>query len=639
MASDTATMDPLAPLTASELETVVTVLRKEQGLEAQHRVVRIDLLEPPKAAVRQWRPGDLLDRAALAVVFDRAENATYEAVVSITGRAVRSFEHIPGVQPEVMLDEFEAAERAVKDSPLFREALAKRGIDDIEAVCVDPWSAGSYGADDRDRRLLRALAWIRMGGPTDNHYAHPLDNLVAIVDLTTMEVVEVEDHGVVPVPREPGNYSPEVAGTRTDLRPLEITQPDGPSFELSGNTVSWQKWRFRIGFTQREGLVLHTVTYRDGEEERSILHRAALSSMVVPYGDPRPAQFRKNAFDSGEYGLGYLTNSLELGCDCLGEIRYLDATLCDPDGRPYTISNAICLHEEDDGILWKHMDFRTEYTEVRRSRRLVVSFIATVGNYEYGFYWRFYQDGTIEHDIRLTGILSTATVAPGERPPFGQLLNNEGLYGAIHQHFFNYRLDFDLDGVDNAVYEVDTVCPESGGPDNPHGNAHRAVERLLRTESDGQRTADASRDRFWKVVNHGRHNAVGDPTAYRLVPRTATLPYWADDAHIAPRGAFCSKHLWVTAHDPTELYAAGAYPYQNPEPGGLPEWTKRNRDIVDTDVVVWYTFGSHHVPRLEDWPVMPVQHVGFKLEPCGFFNRNPALDVPPPTQRCSHQTG
>ena len=208
-----------------------------------------------------------------------------------------------------------------------------------------------------------------------------------------------------------------------------------------------------------------------------------------------------------------------------------------------------------DGILWKHMDFRTEYTEVRRSRRLVVSFIATVGNYEYGFYWRFYQDGTIEHDIRLTVILSTAAVAPGERPPFGQLLNPEGLYGSLelqalatgillpkgvdeakeepgaghahahlvapyvaaphHQHFFNYRLDFDLDGVDNAVYEVDTVCPEPG-PANPHGNAHQAVETLLRTESEAQRTADAARDRFWKVVNHGRRNTVGDPTAYRL---------------------------------------------------------------------------------------------------------------------------
>jgi primary-amine oxidase len=627
-------MDPLAPLSAADIETVIAVLREQEGLEAHHRFVRVDLVEPDKADVERWRPGDRLDRRGLAVVFDRAKNLTYEAVVSITDRVVRSFVPVPGVQPEVMLDEFDAAERAVKDSALFRQALAKRGITDVEALCVDPWSAGSYGSDDRDRRLMRALVWVRMDGPTDNQYAHPLDNLVAIVDLNTMEVIEVEDHGVVPVPKEPGNYSPEVVGgARTDLRPLDISQPDGPSFELSGHTVTWQKWRFRIGFTQREGLVLHTVAYRDGDEWRSILHRAALSSMLVPYGDPRPAQFRKNAFDSGEYGLGYLANSLELGCDCLGEIRYIDATLCDPEGRPYTIANAVCLHEEDDGILWKHMDFRTEYTEVRRSRRLVVSYIATVGNYEYGFYWRFYQDGSIEHEIRLTGILSTAAVAPGERPPSGQLLNPEGLYGAVHQHFFNYRLDFDLDGVDNAVYEVDTVAPERG-PDNPHGNAHRAVETLLRSESEAQRLADSSRDRFWKVVNHGRRNKVGEPTAYRLVPRSATLPYWHGDAHIAPRGAFCSKHLWVTAHDPSELYAAGAYPYQNPDPGGLPEWTGRDRDLVDTDVVVWYTFGSHHVPRLEDWPVMPVQHVGFRLEPCGFFDQNPALDVAPPKHRC-----
>jgi primary-amine oxidase len=629
--TDAVSTDPLAPLTAVEIETLVALLRDRHGLDVRHRFVRVDLLEPSKEVIAKWRPGDPVDRCGLAVLLDRSANATYEAVVSVTDREVRSFEQIPGVQPEVMADEFEEAERAVKDSPLFQEALAKRGIDDVDSLCVDPWSAGSYGTDDRNRRLMRCLAWVRLDGPDDNCYAHPIDNLTAIVDLNTMEVVEVEDYGVVSVPREPGNYSPDaVGGLRTDLRPLDVVQPDGPSFTVDGHVVAWQKWRFRIGWTHREGLVLHTITYQDGNEERSILHRAALSSMLVPYGDPRPAQYRKNAFDAGEYGLGYLANSLELGCDCLGEIRYLDATLCDSQGRPYTIRNAICIHEEDDGILWKHMDFRTQYTEVRRSRRLVVSVIATVGNYEYAFYWRFYQDGSLEHDIRLTGILSTAAVEPGERPPFGQLLNREGLYGALHQHFFNYRLDFDLDGVDNAVYEVDTVRLDP----NPHGNGQQPVETLLRTEMEARRTADASRDRFWKIVNHRRRNAVGDPTAFRLVPRSATLPYWTDDAHISPRGRFCSKHLWVTAHEPTELYAAGTYPYQNPTAGGLPEWTERDRDIVDTDVVVWYTFGAHHIPRLEDWPVMPVQHVGFKLEPVGFFDRNPALDVPPPNGRC-----
>ena len=45
---------------------------------------------------------------------------------------------------------------------------------------------------------------------------------------------------------------------------------------------------------------------------------------------------------------------------------------------------------------------------------------------------------------------------------------------------------------------------------------------------------------------------------------------------------------------------------------------------------IWYTLGSHHPPRPEDWPVMPVAYAGFLLQPVGFFPANPALDVPPP---------
>src|SRR4030095_2002441 len=95
-------------------------------------------------------------------------------------------------------------------------------------------------------------------------------------------------------------------------------------------------------------------------------------------------------FDEGEYGIGMLANSLALGCDCLGEIRYLDAIVADAQGTPVTLENAICLHEEDFGILWKHTNFRTGQVEVRRSRRLVGSSIATVGKYEYGFLLYFY---------------------------------------------------------------------------------------------------------------------------------------------------------------------------------------------------------------------------------------------------------
>jgi primary-amine oxidase len=225
-----------------------------------------------------------------------------------------------------------------------------------------------------------------------------------------MEVVRVEDHSVVPVPQQKGNYTAEAAGERKDLRSLEITQPEGTSFEVNGHEIRWQKWRMRIGFTPREGLVLYTVGYEDDGRVRPILYRASLSEMVVPYGDPRPGQWRKNAFDAGEFNVGALANSLEHGCDCLGEIRYFDAVVADGNGNPLTIRNAVCLHEEDYGLLWKHCDMRTQDTEVRRSRRLVISFIATIGNYEYGFFWYFYQAGTIEFEGKLTGIVSTGAL-------------------------------------------------------------------------------------------------------------------------------------------------------------------------------------------------------------------------------------
>src|SRR5690606_36180017 len=161
-----------------------------------------------------------------------------------------------------------------------------------------------------------------------------------------------------------------------------IHQPEGVSFTVDGNHLAWQRWDLRVALDPVEGLVLHDVAYQDGDRRRTILHRASLSEMVVPYGAPDPAHRRKNAFDAGEWGLGRFVNSLKLGCDCLGEITYLDAVMADEQGEPSVVEQAICIHEEDDGIAWKHHDLNTGNIEVRRSRRFVVSSTFTVGNYE-----------------------------------------------------------------------------------------------------------------------------------------------------------------------------------------------------------------------------------------------------------------
>ena len=636
---------PLDPLTAEEVETASSTLKRERNLADSARFVTISLKEPAKADVLAWKAGQSVDRRAFVVLRERAERKAYEAVVSISEDRVISWREVPDVQPSIMLEEFLASEDFIKQDPRWQEAMRKRGITDFDLVVLDPWALGYNGPEDAPERgrFVRPLTWLR-SGPGEHSYAQPVEGLVVRFDLDKMEVVDVEDHGVVPLPKKRANYTAEgitrpdnvpyfPEGLRKDLKPIEITQPEGASFQVEGNLVTWQKWSLRVGFTPREGLVIYTVGYQDQGRLRPILYRGSVSEMFIPYGDPAPTHYRKNVFDMGEYGVGMLCNSLELGCDCLGEIRYLDGVVNDNDGNPVVLQNAICMHEEDYGILWKHTDFRTEEVEVRRSRRLVVSAIATVGNYEYGYFWYFYQDGGIGYDIKMSGVMSNGAVAEGVKPEYGTLVA-PGVYGPNHQHFFNVRLDMTVDGVGNSIYECDSEAVPPG-PKNPHGNAWWVKQQLLGRESEAQRIVDPLAARYWKIVNPQQLNGVGDPVAYKLMPGENVLPFYQPDAPALARAGFATKHLWVTAYDPEEMYAAGDYPNQHPGGAGLPAYVKGDRPLENTDVVVWYSFGAHHPVRPEEWPVMPVKYIGFHLIPQGFFDGNPALDVPT-VELCNH---
>ncbi|BDI28655.1 amine oxidase [Capsulimonas corticalis] len=636
-------MHPLEPLSGEEIAAAAGVLRASGLLGDKMRFVLATLAEPAKEVVYGWTAETAAPREAAVQILDNADGKTYEAVVSLTDMSVVRWEHIPGVQPSVMLDEFFECEEGVKNSPEFQAALAKRGISDMSLVMVDPWSAGWYGGESASyetRRVLRAMAWLR-AETMDNGYARPIEGVAVIYDLNEQRVLEVIDTGVVALPPEPGNYSREyvsefsqTGGYRADLKPFEVAQPDGPSFTVDGHHVTWQKWSFRIGFTPREGLVLYTVGYEDGGKARPILYRAALCDMVVPYGDPGYNHYHKNAFDCGEYGIGMLANALELGCDCLGEIRYFDAFMTSSRGEPVKLPNAVCMHEEDFGILWKHVDWRNNHTEVRRSRRLVVSFIATVGNYEYGFFWYFYQDGTIQYEIKLTGIMNTSALPPGETRKYGSLLA-PGLYAPNHEHIFNIRMDMMVDGPRNSVQEVHCEL-EPEGPDNPAGNGYYAQATTLKTEHEAQQLVDPLRGRYWKIVNPHSINRLGLPVSYKLMPGENSAAFQHPSAYVSKRAGYMSKHLWVTPFDADELYATGKYPNQSQTDAGLPMYTQGNRPIEDTDLVVWYTLAHNHIPRPEDWPVMPVGYVGFMLKPVGFFDRNPALDVPPTESKRCH---
>lgn len=622
------TLHPLTPLSLEEIERSTAVCRSFVSGETRLRFVSVNLREPDKKLIMNQANFKEIAREAFIVAFDTHSGLTHEFIVSLNHDEVTSHQEIKGVQPGIMLDEFLQCEEIVKADAQYKAALLKRGIDSTDLVMVDPWSAGYFGEEEFEgKRILRALSWIK-ADPDDNGYARPLEGLITIVDLVEMKVIRVDDYGVTPIPSMSGNYRANLVGElRDDIKPLEVIQAEGASFVLDGYQLSWQRWKMNVGFTSREGLVIHNVSYTDKGRDRPVIYRASLSEMVVPYGDPSPNHNTQNAFDVGEYGIGGLANSLELGCDCLGTIAYLDASTVMSDGSASVIKNAICIHEEDFGILWKHVDWRSNHSEVRRSRRLVVSSISTVGNYEYGFFWYFYQDGKIEFEVKLTGIVNTAAVVSGTKPKYASLLNKE-LAAPIHQHFFNVRMDMVVDGPLNSVYEVHTES-DPAGPDNPMGNGFYAISTELTTEKEAQQLIDPMSARYWKIANKHSLNAVDEPVAYKLIPGPNVPSFNLDDSWFIKRAGFVKNHLWVTPYEPNERYAAGDYPNQSKGGDGLVLWTRQDRNISDADVIVWYTMGAHHVVRPEDWPVMPVSYIGFHLMPVGFFDQNPAIDLPP----------
>jgi primary-amine oxidase len=630
----TAAGHPLDPLTAEEIRRVVAILRRDQAVGSRWRFGTIELREPSKRAVREFSPGDAIDRDADVVCWNRDDGRTYKARVSLGDDRVLSWEHRPGVQANFTMDEYYACDEALKKDPRVIAALERHGITDMDRVLVDTWAYGGLLVPEkyRDRRVGWTDVWY-YNEAGSNPYANPLSGLHLVLDVNTLELLEIDDSGPADRPRTMGEYVPRLVPDqrlRDDVMPLEIVQPRGVSFTLDGNLVRWQRWSMRLGFNPREGLVIHAVGYQDGDRLRPVAHRLSFAEMVVPYRDPTNDHKARTAFDIGEWGLGFMTTSLEKGCDCLGEIAYLDAVVHDSQGEPRTIRNAICIHEEDNAVLWKHVD-PAAGAEVRRARRLVVSFHATVANYEYLVYWRFYQDASIECEVRATGIMVTSNFPDGEQPPYGALVD-ERTYAPFHQHFIVARLDLDVDGDSNTVHMTESEALPIG-PGNPEGLALVQRSIPLTTEQQGKQDYEWRTQRAWKVVNETSTNGLGTPVGYKLVPGGCFPVMMDPESSVFQRAQVMGHALWVTPYQQDERWPCGEFVVQSEQDSGLPAWTSADRGIENTDVVLWYVFGIHHVTRPEDWPVMPVDTVSFWLKPVGFFDRNPALDVPP-TEHC-----
>ncbi|GAA4013512.1 primary-amine oxidase [Streptomyces plumbiresistens] len=626
-------LSPVSSLTAEEITRVSALLHQAGHVTDAVRFVYVGLLEPAKSEVLAARAGGAIpDRQARVLLLDTSTGTSLDATVNLTSGTVSTVEiDTTKGQLPILDDEFASVDPILRASEEWAAALAKRGLK-IDEVVTAPLSPGYFKNDGEEGlRVLRVIAF-QFSDPTDHPWAHPIDGLSVYVDVISKTVLRVLDEELLPIPAEPSKFHlPEGRPAPLEgLKPIEITQPEGPSFTVEGDRVSWANWTLDIGFDAREGLVLHNLAFADpdhGGEVRPVVYRASIAEMLVAYADPAPTRYWQNYFDTGEYLFGRYTNSLTLGCDCLGEIRYFDAVLADEFGNPRTIRNAICMHEEDYGTLWKHTDVYVEgVSEVRRQRRLVISFFTTVGNYDYGFYWYLYLDGKIELEAKLTGIAIASSYKGIEDWPYATEVA-PGVGAPFHQHLFSARLDMMVDGLANAVDEVE-AAPLPISEQNPYGNAFTFAKRRIASEDEGGRRADSALGRTWHIVNTERTNRYGQPTGYVLEAQQGPTLLADPDSSVHARGTFATKELWVTAYDPAERYPAGDLVNQNPGGDGLPAYMAANRNLDGADLVVWHTFGLTHFPRPEDWPVMPVDYAGFRLLPYGFFDRNPALNVP-----------
>ncbi|KAK1755512.1 copper amine oxidase [Echria macrotheca] len=633
---------PFDPLTLDEIQTAISVVKKAHGDNVFFNVV--SLQEPRKAEMTAWlanpdtapRPKRVADVVVIA-----PGNKVYDGLVDIADAKIVGWKLLDGEQPIITMEELQLVEHIVRKDPAVIEQCRISGIpaEDMHKVYCDPWTIGYDERFGSTARLQQALMYYRPDVDVCQ-YQYPLD-FCPIYDADKQQIIAID----IPKIRRPLStvppidYHPEAVelrgGYRTDIKPLNITQPEGVSFTVKGREVEWQNWKFHIGFNYREGIVLNNITFNDHGDVRPIFYRMSLAEMVVPYGNPEHPHQRKHALDQGEYGAGYMANSLSLGCDCKGSIHYLDAHFPTRDGGLRTIKNAICIHEEDSGILFKHSDFRDDSVIVTRGRKLIIQQIFTAANYEYVVAWIFHQDGTIQPEIKLTGILNTYAMLPDEDTHGWGTQVYPGVNAHNHQHLFCLRINPNVDGPNNTVFVNDALASDApvGSPENFYGNAFFCRRTKLATTGASMTDYSGATSRTWEIANTSKLNPYSrKPSSYKLVSREVPGLLPKEGSLVWKRAAFARHAVHVTKYRDDQLWPAGRHvPQTSGEPSrGLPEWIGDGTEsIEDTDVVLWHTFGLTHFPAPEDFPVMPAEPMSLLLRPRNFFISNPVMDVPP----------
>ena len=642
-----AVLSPWHSLTAVEINEASAAVSSAFGSDVIFN--RISLTEPDKERARSWKAGQSSPRSADVVY--RLKRATYRVQYDFENATISEPQEITSGQPMLISEELLGAIEVVNQLPEVIAVLEQRGITGTDGLCL-PRTVGRFFADIANPvndRLMRFDCFNIRGQsglgllPTSSAFARPVEGFSILFDIEQLELIELTDafkgSDHPPNDFEVIEFHESALDTRPALKPMVITQPEGQNFEITGSQINWQGWQFHLRFDPRQGTILNNIGVVSDQSFRPVAYEIAMSEMFVPYQDPDAHWFYRAYFDMGEYGFGNMATELK-GSDCPSTAVYQDVVLHTANGDAFTAENRICIFEFDPGYpSWRHHE--SMYNEVpgivkhnsRPATNLVVRMVAVIGNYDYFQDYIFQQDGRIRIRLISTGIDATKGVfsaslddaRAAEETQTGTLIAPYRL-GVNHDHFFSYRIDMDVDGVDNTFVRQRLVSAKQP-TDAPRQGIWKVQQERVLSEQQAQTTMKVDKPALLTFTSSTARNEMGYPTSYQLMfPNTHPL-VTMDDV-IYQRAGFLKNNLWVTRYKRDELFSTGLAVNQSNVGQGLPQYAADNEAIEDTDLVAWPMIGFHHVPMAEDWPVMPAKVDEITLKPRNFFNRNPALDVP-----------
>ncbi|WFL78281.1 hypothetical protein P7228_04240 [Altererythrobacter arenosus] len=602
---------PLDGLDSDEISLAVELLRARGHATDRTLFHYVGLVDPPKSRVLAALSHVPTQRQAVAIV--RKDAKTFEAMIDLTGRKVDSWGEIDGVQPNILNTEWALANRLVRGDQRWRSAMERRGIRDFDQVYCATLTVGNFD-NAETRRLVRMPCYdISAGGP--NIYARPIEGVEATVDLDREAVASVYE-------------GPIIAGSKSDLG-LGRSVADAGSLvtrdqvevlpEMNASMVEWGNWSFHLRNDFRFGPILSLIQFGHKGERRSVLYQASLSELVVPYMSEDRSWFYRTYMDVGEYGFGAASRLIP-GQDCPNGARMISSTFANDAGQPYSIANNACLFvRSSEQPLWRHSEIYNSSRSIEPGRELVLRTIPTVGNYDYIIDWVFAATGEIRIEVGATGILAVRGIDRSAHFSDDAARIAPDLEAVNHDHFFSFRLDFDIESKNNRV-QIDRIVPAEDSDLSP-----RRIWKTDSTPVTVEGALLAGPDVLgWRVTNNGVLNSLGQHPGYQVLKGPSATSIYSDGDWSLARSRFSTAPIWITRFNPGEQFAAGRFPNQSTPDRGLPEYLN-GESVSDADVVLWPTLGMRHVPRPEEWPIMPTMTRSIVIRPFGFQSSNPAL--------------